>query len=45
MYASMIREPVGHRECAEDGVAAIREGYCDAEQERAIGCMERTLTQ
>jgi hypothetical protein len=45
MYACMIREPVGHWECAEDGVAAIREGYCDAEQERAIGCMERTLTQ
>jgi hypothetical protein len=40
LYACLVREPVAHWECGEDGVAAIREGYCDKEQERAISCME-----
>ena len=25
---------------AEDGIGAIREGYCNKEQERIVGCME-----
>jgi hypothetical protein len=40
LYACFLREPVAHWECSEDGIAAIREGYCEKEQERAVGCME-----
>lgn len=40
LYACFLREPVAHWECGEDGVAAIREGYCEKEQERAVSCME-----
>jgi hypothetical protein len=45
LYSCLTSHPVAHWECAEDGVAAIREGYCEGEQERAVGCMERNLTQ
>jgi hypothetical protein len=40
LYACFLREPIAHWECSEDGIAAIREGYCEKEQERAVGCME-----
>jgi len=39
-YGCLAREPAERWECAEDGIAAIREGYCEKEQERAVGCME-----
>jgi hypothetical protein len=39
-YRCLVAEPIEHWECAEDGVAAIREGFCEEEQERAVGCME-----
>jgi hypothetical protein len=40
LYACLQREPVAHWECGEDGIAAIRDGYCEKEQERAVDCME-----
>jgi hypothetical protein len=39
-YRCLVQEPVEHWECAEEGVAAIREGFCEKEQERAVGCVE-----
>ena len=40
LYRCLENEPVAHWECAEDGVAAVREGYCEKEQATAVGCME-----
>jgi hypothetical protein len=40
MYRCLVQHRVSHWECADDGVAAIREGYCDKEQEQAIKCIE-----
>jgi hypothetical protein len=39
-YRCLLKEPVRNWECAEDGVAAIREGFCDKEQARAVSCMQ-----
>jgi hypothetical protein len=39
-YKCLVREPVEHWECGADGVAAIKVGFCDAEQEKAVSCME-----
>jgi hypothetical protein len=36
-------EPVAHWECDEAGVAAIREGYCDGEQQAFAACFQRSL--
>ena len=32
-------EPAAHWECTEDGVAAVKDGYCDAEQRSVITCV------
>jgi len=40
LYTCLLREPMDHWECSEDGTAAIREGYCEKEQERTVTCME-----
>ena len=45
LYACLGKEPVEHWECAEEGVAAIRVGYCDREQEAAVTCMEKNLKE
>jgi len=45
LYTCLSAQPSERWECAEDGVAAIREGHCEAEQERAVGCMEQNLKQ
>jgi len=39
-YGCLSKEPAEHWECAEDGIAAIREGYCEKEQERVAACMD-----
>jgi hypothetical protein len=39
-YQCLLPQPIKNWECAEDGVAAIREGFCDQEQEHAVRCME-----
>jgi hypothetical protein len=40
-YACLSGEPTEHWEC-EDGVAVIRDGYCDTQQERFARCVERS---
>lgn len=44
-YACLLRQPEQNWECADDGVAAIREGYCDAEQQAVIACMNTKVAQ
>ncbi len=34
-------EPASRWECDEEGQAAIRDGYCDREQQAAARCLER----
>jgi len=40
LYTCLLGEPVEHWECGEDGIAALREGYCNKEQEQTVTCME-----
>jgi len=37
----ITREPVGHWECSEDGLASIKDGYCDGEQAAFMSCMAK----
>lgn len=37
----MVREPREHWTCNEDGLASIRDGYCNAEQGAYIECLRR----
>ncbi len=37
--ACFARQPAEHWQCDEDGDAAIREGYCDAEQGAFAACL------
>jgi hypothetical protein len=43
LYKCLVKQPVKNWECAEDGVAAIRDGFCDKEQEKTVTCMEKRL--
>ena len=36
------REPIGHWECNEEGEAAIKDGFCDAEQGKFVACAQKT---
>jgi hypothetical protein len=40
LYRCLGGQAVDRWECAEDGVAAIRDGFCEAEQEKAVACVE-----
>lgn len=42
-YRCLAAEPLAHWECIEDGVAAIREGYCDEQQGQTVACMEAKM--
>jgi hypothetical protein len=42
-YRCLQQEPREHWRCDEDGIAAILEGFCDQEQEAAIGCLEQAV--
>jgi hypothetical protein len=44
-YRCLQQEPLEHWRCDEEGIAAILEGFCDHEQEAAIGCMEQAVKQ
>jgi hypothetical protein len=44
LYDCLVKQPVQNWECAEDGVAAIREAFCNKEQEATIACMEAKVT-
>ncbi|HYO93627.1 MAG TPA: hypothetical protein VER33_03900 [Polyangiaceae bacterium] len=39
-YACLVQQPVASWECAENGVAAIREGFCEGEQARTVACLQ-----
>jgi hypothetical protein len=39
-YRCLVPQAVENWECAEDGIAAIKPGRCDEEQERAVKCIE-----
>jgi len=41
LYSCLLREPLTHWECGEDRMGAIRDGYCEQEQEAVAGCMEK----
>ena len=43
MQRCLTKQPVKNWECAEDGVAAVREGFCDSEQQRAVACMDAKM--
>jgi hypothetical protein len=40
LYGCLVHERIEHWECAEDGIAAIRDGYCESEQSAASRCLE-----
>ena|SRR5215471_887381 len=42
-YRCLATKPDPNWECGEDGVAAIREGFCDSEQESTVTCMEAKM--
>lgn len=42
-YRCLLRQPEKNWECSDDGVAAIREGYCEKEQKHAVGCMQAKM--
>jgi hypothetical protein len=42
-YACLVKQPVKNWECDDDGVAAIREGFCEKEQEKTVTCMQAKL--
>jgi hypothetical protein len=38
----LAQQPLGHWECDEDGLAAIRDGYCEKEQAAIVACGKET---
>ncbi len=42
-YGCLVTQPPKNWECGDDGVAAIRDGFCDPEQARAAKCMEAKM--
>ncbi|MGO9835077.1 MAG: hypothetical protein ACLP1X_12760 [Polyangiaceae bacterium] len=45
MFGCLVKQPLNNWECAPDGVAAVKDGVCDAEQRAAIGCMELKMSR
>lgn len=39
-YRCLVGQPNQNWRCDEDGMASIREGFCDREQQRAVECVE-----
>jgi hypothetical protein len=42
-FQCLLRQPLQNWECGDDGVAAIKEKFCDPEQGRAVTCMEAKM--
>jgi hypothetical protein len=40
LYGCLLQQPAANWECAEDGIAAVREGFCEAQQQSAVSCMQ-----
>jgi hypothetical protein len=45
MFGCLVKQPLSNWECAPDGVAAVKDGVCDAEQRAAIGCMQLKMSR
>jgi hypothetical protein len=43
LFQCLVGQPVQNWECAPDGVAAIRKGFCDSEQRETVACMEAKM--
>jgi hypothetical protein len=42
-YGCLVGQPSQNWECSEDGVAAIREGFCESQQSRVAACMNAKM--
>ncbi len=42
-YKCLVAQPVRNWECAPDGVAAIKDGFCDDPQREVVACMDAKL--
>jgi hypothetical protein len=42
-YGCLVGQPSQNWECSEDGVAAIREGFCESQQTRVAACMNAKM--
>jgi hypothetical protein len=42
-YGCLVGQPPQNWECSEDGVAAIREGFCESQQSRVAACMNAKM--
>jgi hypothetical protein len=43
-YGCLVGQPTKNWECGDDGVAAIRSGFCDSEQAKVVRCMEEKMS-
>ena len=43
LYRCLTGQPAQNWECAPDGVAAIRDGFCEREQSEMVACMEARM--
>lgn len=41
-YTCLGSEPAEHWECMDDGTGAIKEGFCEREQESFAACLEKS---
>jgi hypothetical protein len=42
-YQCLKVQPLSNWECDDDGVGAIKVGFCEKEQAAAVGCMEAKM--
>lgn len=42
-FQCLRKQPVANWNCAPDGVAAIRDGFCDKEQAETVHCMQAKM--
>jgi hypothetical protein len=42
-YHCLVGQPLANWECAEDGVGAVKQGFCDDEQRQAVDCMQAKM--
>lgn len=45
LYACLVKQPAPNWECTADGVASIRDGFCDKEQMQTVRCMESRMAR
>lgn len=45
LYACLVPQPLQNWQCDEDGVAAIRDGFCEAEQKASFECMQQKMVK